>query len=154
MRTGQLPPSIQWLSAGLAALLLSACTTSAQVRSVSVDTNGVLVGPTNFFSANSNAFNGLISQLGPGNGMVSSGGLLHFATSSPYTVGRVFYATGTNTMGSSAGMMFFPNQGTLELSGTLGANAVTAGDGLFQSLAVASIPVALVIEQINTSGSL
>ena len=45
----------------VAAMLLSACSSTAQqIRSVSVDTNGLLLAPTNFFTANAATFVGAL----------------------------------------------------------------------------------------------
>jgi len=74
----------------------------AQVRSVSVDTNGAVVAPTNFFPANSNALNLIIVPAG--NGLVKSGSTLHFGQSAAYTDGRIPFAIGTNGIGFSSAL--------------------------------------------------
>ena len=62
--------------ASFATLLLTVCTACAQTRSLSVDTNGVLLVPTNFFKANSNMLNQAVGGSGGGaftlNGITAS----------------------------------------------------------------------------------
>lgn len=53
-------------------LLQPACTSTAQVRSVSVNTNGLLLAPTNFFVANSNLLNQAVAPSGASSGIKSN----------------------------------------------------------------------------------
>ncbi|HMJ65558.1 MAG TPA: hypothetical protein VK615_09420, partial [Candidatus Binatia bacterium] len=96
----------------LAALLLSACTTSAQVRSVSTDTNGLIVAPANFWASNSAALSGAI---GSGRGIIKSGGQIHIGQSAAYTTGLMPYASGASSLGFASTVFYDEATGRLTL---------------------------------------
>ena len=96
----------------LAALLLSACTTSAQVRSVSTDTNGLIVAPANFWASNSAALSGAI---GSGRGIIKSGGQIHVGQSAAYTTGLMPYASGASSLGFASTVFYDEATGRLTL---------------------------------------
>ena len=155
MRTGQFQIAcLKGLSAAFAALVLSACNTAAQVRSVSVDSNGAVVAPTNFFAANATSFGQFVPTAG--NGLVLSAGKYHFGQAAPYTVGLIPYATGSNTIGFHPGLQFFPNQGSLSIQGNMGAATVSASDGgdFFGHLKFEFLDVMTVNYSVLTTGSL
>ncbi len=97
----------------LISLLLTGCL-QAQIRSVSVNTNGLVVAPTNFWPANSNALNAVVSPSAgsgftiAGRGLVDSGDTIHFGQSAAYTTGLLPYASATNGIGFAANLFWNP----------------------------------------------